>query len=193
MNTEQGIDLTALPEQIRHLATSGRLIDVRTAAEFGAVRIPGAINLPLAEFEAHVPRLAALPRPIALTCHSGKRAEQARMLLAACQKLDVVMVAGGTEGWRAAGGEVEFGKATISLERQVRIAAGALAAIGGALALGIHSIFAVVPLAIGSGLVFAGITDTCMLGMLLTRMPWNHSGQLDSNHVVANLEVRCSS
>jgi hypothetical protein len=26
---------------------------------------------------------------------------------------------------------------------------------------------------IGAGLVFAGITDTCGMGMMLSRMPWN--------------------
>lgn len=180
-------------DDILQFAKEGRLIDVRTPAEFGAVRIPGAVNLPLNEFEAHAPRLAALPGPLALICHSGKRSEQARSLLAACQKLDVIMVPGGTEAWRAAGGAVEIGRTTISLERQVRIAAGAIAAIGGALALGIHSLFALVPLVIGTGLVFAGLTDTCMLGMLLARMPWNRRGQLDAGHVLTRLEVRCSS
>jgi rhodanese-related sulfurtransferase len=185
--------VTAAPTEIRQLAAQGRLIDVRTPAEFRAVRIPGATNLPLAEFEAQLPRLAALAGPIALTCHSGKRAEQARQLLASCQKLDVVMVDGGTEGWRIRGGEVEVGKATMSLERQVRIAAGSIAALGAALALGIHSMFAIVPLVIGSGLVFAGITDTCMLGMLLARMPWNRGATSDAGQVLAQLEVRCSS
>lgn len=185
--------MTATAEQVRRLASEGRLIDVRTAREFHAVRIPGAVNVPLDEFQAQAPRLAALAGPVVLTCHSGKRSDQARLLLAGCQKLDVLMVSGGTEGWRAAGGEVEFGRASMSLERQVRIAAGSLAAIGAALALGIDSLFAMVPLAIGSGLMVAGITDTCMLGMLLARMPWNRRGAADSNQVITNLEIRCSS
>ena len=29
---------------------------------------------------------------------------------------------------------------------------------------------------VGAGLVFAGITDTCGMGMLLARMPWNRPG-----------------
>jgi rhodanese-related sulfurtransferase len=184
--------MTAVQEQIHRLAREGRLIDVRTSAEFQAVRIPGATNLPLDAFQSQLPRLAGLSGPIALTCHSGKRSEQARQLLASCGKLDVVMVAGGTEGWRAAGGPVELGKGTISLERQVRIAAGALAAVGAGMALGVHTLFGIVPLVIGSGLVFAGITDTCMLGMLLSRMPWNRARQRDIGDVVATLEVRCS-
>ena len=155
------------------LARDGRLIDVRTGPEFDAFHIPGAVNLPLDEFSLHVARLAAMPGTIALTCHSGKRAEQARQLLASCQKTDVVMVSGGTDGWRQAGGTVVEGKPAMSIERQVRIAAGALAATGGAAALFADPLFAALPLAVGAGLVFAGLTDTCMMGMLLARMQWN--------------------
>jgi rhodanese-related sulfurtransferase len=179
--------------QIQQLANEGRLIDVRTAAEFRAVRIPGAVNIPLADLEAQLPRLAALKGPLAITCHSGKRAAQAQHLLGTFQKRDVVLVSGGTEGWRAAGGAVEVGKASISLERQVRIAAGGIAAVGGALALGIDSLFAVIPLAIGTGLVVAGITDTCLLGMLLARLPWNRRGAPDPEQALTHLEARCSS
>jgi hypothetical protein len=37
------------------------------------------------------------------------------------------------------------------------------------------------PLFVGGGLVFAGITDTCGMGMLLARMPWNRTGSDSSN------------
>lgn len=179
------------PEQIQELAAAGRLIDVRTAAEYEAVRIPGAVNIPLDAFNLHVARLAALDGVVALTCHSGKRAEQARALLAACQKVDVVMVEGGTAGWMARGGAVIRGAPVMSLERQVRIAAGALVALGALLALGAHPFFAGLPLLVGSGLVFAGITDTCMLGNLLARMPWNRRAS-DADRTLGMLEAACS-
>jgi rhodanese-related sulfurtransferase len=180
------------PAQIRELAAAGRLIDVRTPAEFDAVRIPGAINIPLDAFNLHVARLAALDGMVGLTCHSGKRAEQARALLAACQKVDVAMVEGGTAGWEARGGTVIRGTPVMSLERQVRIAAGALVALGAILALTVHPYFAALPLAVGSGLVFAGVTDTCMLGMLLARMPWNTRRGPDAEFTVGLLEATCS-
>ena len=183
----------ASQDQVRQLARDGRLIDVRTAAEFRAVHLPGAINLPLDAFNQHAPRLAALAGPVVLTCHSGKRAEQARVLLASCQKIDVMLVEGGTEGWRAAGGEVELGRSTISLERQVRILAGALVAVGSALALGVDPRFALLPLVVGSGLTLAGITDFCGMGLVLARMPWNRDRNLDATHVVSQLEAACSS
>lgn len=61
----------------------------------------------------------------------------------------------------------------MSLERQVRIAAGAMVAIGGIGALAVSPVLAIVPVLIGSGLVFAGLTDTCHMAMLLARLPYN--------------------
>jgi rhodanese-related sulfurtransferase len=179
--------------EIQALATRGRLIDVRTAAEFAAFHIPGALNVPLDTFSAHLPRLAALGGPLALTCHSGKRAEQARLLLVSCGKHDTMLVEGGTEGWRARGDAVIEGKRAISLERQVRITAGAIAAIGGALALGVSNLYAAIPLVIGTGLVVAGITDTCLMGNVLARMPWNRHTAGDAGHAIGRLEAACSS
>jgi hypothetical protein len=61
----------------------------------------------------------------------------------------------------------------ISLERQVRIAAGSLVLIGSALAWWVHPAFIGLAAFVGAGLVFAGATDTCGMGLLLARMPWN--------------------
>ena len=82
---------------------------------------------------------------------------------------------GGMIAWSAAGRPVRRGRQRMSLERQVRIAAGAIAGTGGFLALFVNPLFAGVPALIGSGLVFAGITDTCMMGMLLAKLPYNQS------------------
>ena len=61
----------------------------------------------------------------------------------------------------------------MSLERQVRIAAGAMASAGGVLALAISPWFALVPAFVGAGLVYAGITDRCGMAMLLGKLPFN--------------------
>jgi len=65
------------------------------------------------------------------------------------------------------------GKKAISLERQVRIAAGFLVLLGALLGWLVHPAFIGLSAFIGAGLVFAGVTDTCGMGMLLARMPWN--------------------
>jgi hypothetical protein len=65
----------------------------------------------------------------------------------------------------------------ISLERQVRIAAGALVLIGAALGAFVSPYWIGLSAFVGAGLVVAGITDTCGMGMLLARMPWNQVPQ----------------
>ena len=80
---------------------------------------------------------------------------------------------GGTLAWDAAGLPVVRGKKTILLERQVRIAAGFLVLVGAVLALVVHPYFVGLSAFVGAGLMFAGITDSCGMGMLLAKMPWN--------------------
>ena len=93
------------------------------------------------------------------------------------QQFKVVNVEGGTAAWEAAGLPVVRGKKTISLERQVRIAAGVLVLVGSALGYFVHPYFIGVAAFVGAGLTFAGVTDTCGMGMLLARMPWNQVSQ----------------
>jgi len=48
----------------------------------------------------------------------------------------------------------------------------------------VHAGFFVVPAFIGAGLVFAGVTDTCGMGLLLARMPWNRAGKCATSGAV---------
>jgi hypothetical protein len=64
----------------------------------------------------------------------------------------------------------------MSLERQVRIAAGSLVLLGVALGAFVSQWLYGLSAFVGAGLVFAGLTDTCGMGMLLARMPWNRRG-----------------
>ena len=88
---------------------------------------------------------------------------------------NVVNIEGGTMACVEAGLPVVRGKKAISLERQVRIAAGSLVLLGAALSF-VHPAFIGLSAFVGAGLVFAGITDTCGMGLILARMPWNQSG-----------------
>jgi hypothetical protein len=51
--------------------------------------------------------------------------------------------------------------------------AGSLVLIGCVLAWWVHPAWIGLSAFIGAGLLFAGITDTCGMGMILARMPWN--------------------
>ena len=82
-------------------------------------------------------------------------------------------VEGGTLACVESGLPVVRGMKAISLERQVRIASGLLVLLGALLGWLVHPAFIGLSAFIGAGLVFAGVTDTCGMGMLLARMPWN--------------------
>ncbi|HEX5972940.1 MAG TPA: YgaP-like transmembrane domain, partial [Gemmatimonadaceae bacterium] len=107
--------------------------------------------------------------------------------LRAAGMTNLYLLDGGMASWVAAGLPVRRGVPRMSLERQVRIAAGGLAATGGFLALLVNPLFAIIPAFIGSGLVFAGVTDTCMLGMLLARLPYNRPASCDVSAMVRAL------
>lgn len=151
------------------------LIDVRTPSEFGQVHVPEAQNLPLGENISE--KLAhQKEQHIYILCHSGGRACKAAELLAREGFLHCVVVEGGTQAWVESGFPVvrPVGAKTImSLERQVRIAAGALVLLGVLLGFAITAKFFLLSGLVGAGLIFAGITDYCGMGLLLARMPWN--------------------
>jgi len=65
------------------------------------------------------------------------------------------------------------GKKFFSLERQIRIVAGTIVFVGAVLGWMIHPAFISLSAFVGAGLVFSGIIDTCAMGMMLAKMPWN--------------------
>ncbi len=176
---------TISPQQLAELLTSDkpiRLIDVRTPAEFGEVHVTNAHNLPLDRLDAAaVTAEAGDDEPIYFICKSGGRSGKACEKLIAAGFTNVISVAGGTTACETAGLPVVRGRKAMSLERQVRIAAGALV-FGGVLLAAfadnadndmLEKIGLGIAGFVGAGLVFAGITDTCGMAMLIARMPWN--------------------
>ncbi|MGH7177663.1 MAG: rhodanese-like domain-containing protein [Tepidisphaeraceae bacterium] len=149
------------------------LVDVRTPAEFEHVHAQGATNVPLDRLDPAKVMSDGNSRAVYLICKSGTRAEKAREKLARAGCSDAVCVEGGTDAWVHCGLPVVRGRTTISLERQVRIAAGSLVAAGIALGALVNPWCYAISAFVGCGLVFSGITDTCGMGMILARMPWN--------------------
>lgn len=169
---------TISPKQLFDLTRSGgpvELIDVRTPVEYREVHVDIARNVPLDQLDAA--KLTAgrsgSGRPLYVICRSGSRGKQACEKILAAGFTDVVNVEGGTAAWDQAGLPVVRGKKAISLERQVRIAAGSLVLIGSTIGAFVHPYGIGLAAFVGAGLVFAGLTDTCGMGMLLARMPWN--------------------
>lgn len=157
-----------------------RLLDVRTPGEFEAEHIAGAYNVPLDTLGEHGAEIrAGVTGPVVLVCRSGQRARRAEEALKSAGMTNLHVLDGGMGAWMSAGMPVRRGRPRMSLERQVRIGAGTLAATGGLLALLVNPLFAAVPAFVGSGLVFAGVTDTCAMGMLLARLPYNRPASCD--------------
>lgn len=166
-------ELSALLEQHPGLP----LIDVRTPVEFASEHVKQATNIPLDELSPGNIREAGTITdhdPFYLLCRSGQRASIAAGRFAKEGFPNAVVVEGGTQSWIAAGLPVEKGAANvIGLERQVRIAAGSLVLTGVLLSLFVHPAFIGLSGFVGAGLIFAGITDWCGMGLLLAKAPWN--------------------
>ena len=152
------------------------LLDVRSPAEFRSSRVRGAINLPLEQVTGEAVRALLIgqePQPVLLLCASGGRARTAAKQLAA-SGLKTLVVQGGTNACRQAGLPMDQDAGgMISVERQVRIAAGAMVFTGVLLGAFVHPGFYSLSGFVGAGLVFAGVTDWCGMGLLLARAPWN--------------------
>lgn len=171
---------TISPSELKRLLDQNpdlTVIDVRTPLEFDEVHVPQARNLPLdglapkrlienGELPAH--------EPVYILCRSGARAQKASDRFNSAGYENTLVVEGGTLAWIAANLPVTRGEAkVISLERQVRIAAGSLVLTGVLLGWFVHPGFFGLSAFVGAGLVFAGITDWCGMGLLLAKAPWN--------------------
>ncbi len=159
-------------------------IDVRTPQEFEGVHIPGARNIPLPDLHKYVEELQTLAqqRPIQLVCRTQNRVKIAREYLVNNGLKNCDILEGGITAWVAQGKPVIKGQQGISLEGQVRAIAGGLILLGVALGFTVHSGFFVLPATVGVGLLHAGLTDSCLMGILLSKLPMNRIGNSPSTN-----------
>ena len=161
-------------------------VDVRTSAEYARKRParPAALA-PLTDLSPRdfAMRHGVLPdTPLIFMCTSGGRAKKAAQKFMDAGFSNVKVLQGGIEAWEREGLPV-IGAAPaadiqgpISLDRQVRIAAGSLVLLFGLLGYFVTPGFVWGALFVGAGLVYAGISNTCGMAMLLTQAPWNKTG-----------------
>ena len=146
---------------------------MRTPAEFETAHIPGSYNVPLDLLREHRDELVRhIDEDVVLVCRSGTRASQAEQALGQAGLPGLRILDGGMNSWQRAGAPVNHGRRTWDLERQVRLVAGSAVAasiVGSTLQPRLKWIGA----AIGAGLTAAAISDTCILGTALAKMPWN--------------------
>ncbi|GAA2001480.1 rhodanese-like domain-containing protein [Brevibacterium samyangense] len=154
------------------------ILDVRSAAEFAALHIRGSYNVPLPLLTEHTDAVAdRLGERVVLVCQSGVRAEQSRQRLAAAGVDTAYVLTGGAPGFAAAGGDVVRGANRWDLERQVRMVAGSLVVLGLVGGRFVSPRLRTLAGAIGTGLTFSALSNTCAMGKALSAMPWNRAAE----------------
>ncbi|MGE3770649.1 MAG: rhodanese-like domain-containing protein [Bdellovibrionales bacterium] len=159
-----------------HHRPDGTIIDVRTNAEHKESRIAlPHVHVPLDQLDPATfmqKHNLAADTPLYLLCGSGRRASIAAERFVAAGFHNVHLIEGGMISCKECGLTAQS-KGVMSLERQVRIAAGSLVLLATALGFILTPEWHLAAGAIGAGLVFAGITDWCGMGLLLAKAPWN--------------------
>jgi rhodanese-related sulfurtransferase len=180
-------DTTRLRAALEHEPDT-LVVDVRTPAEFSAGHIPGAINLPLDQVDAHLRRIVAdAGGRMVLVCQSGGRAGQACEKLTTAGLGDVEVLEGGMSSWAAAGAPVDRVEGHgWTIERQVRLTAGGIV-LGSVLASLVWPRARFVAGAVGAGLTLAAVRDTCAMGALLSRLPFNAAPAADIDDALSRL------
>ncbi len=150
-------------------------VDVRTPQEFENVHISGSRNIPLPDLHTYIDELKtfAQHRPIMLVCRTQNRVKIAYDYLMNNGVMQCEILEGGITAWVNQGKPVIKGQQGISLEGQVRAIAGGLIMLGVVLGFTVHEGFYFLPAFIGAGLVHAGVTDSCLMGMVLSKLPMN--------------------
>jgi rhodanese-related sulfurtransferase len=164
------------------------LVDVRTPGEYETTHIAGSINLPLDKVNAHRRRIVnAAGRRLVLVCQSGARAAQAQHKLTAAGLTDVAVLTGGMNAWMAADAPVErSGKTRWALDRQVRLIAGGIVLAAVLASIWFPALRYIAGL-IGAGLFFSGVTNFCLMAILLSKLPYNRGPAVDVDAAIARM------
>ena len=174
MTVVQTIDI-ATPDELRGWIkdNSAVLIDVRESGEFRGERVNGSVSHPLSSLDATKISQTHTGR-IVMTCASGARARKAAQILVNAGLNQVCYIDGGMDALKRADFDVVTeNNAPISIMRQVQITVGALSLLGVLLGYAIHPGFYAICAFTGAGLLFAGLSGTCMLATMLARLPYN--------------------
>lgn len=160
------------PEEAHALIDRGEAIfvDIRSEDEYRAEKIAGAECLAIADID----KLKQTDKAIIFHCLSGMRTNQQAQDLASLLEKEAFVLAGGLHGWQNAGLPTEKVKgAVMPLQQQVMLTIGLLLLAATVATFTVSHWFALAILAIGGGLIMAGLTGFCGLARLLMLMPWN--------------------
>jgi rhodanese-related sulfurtransferase len=153
------------------------LVDVRTYMENQAMNVEGGILAPVQDldpkvfFEQH-PGLK--DKKLLLLCKGGTRSKAAGVKFTKAGFENLAVIEGGITAWNEAKLPVKITETkVISIDRQTRIAIGTMVMVFTLLGAFVHPGFLIGAGFMGCGLIFAGVTDTCGLALIIAKMPWN--------------------
>ncbi|MDX2933862.1 rhodanese-like domain-containing protein [Streptomyces ipomoeae] len=177
------------PEQARERLPELTVVDVRTPGEYASGHLPGALNIPLDQWERALPALKESTAELLVVCASGARSEKACAVLAG-HGIAAATLTGGTSAWAAGGHELHRpaagARATWAMERQVRLTAGGLVLVGLGLGL-LHPAWQLLSAGIAGGLVLSALTNTCGMAVMLGKLPHNRPRPADLDATLARL------
>ncbi|MFA4933014.1 MAG: rhodanese-like domain-containing protein [Candidatus Omnitrophota bacterium] len=150
-----------------------KFLDVRSVLEFNQAHIKDSINLPIDMLAAKVNELSQAKQAYIVLCRTGNRSPMAADMLIQSGIHPVKVMDGGMVRWQKERLPVVRGEGGVSLERQVRVIAGSLVLSGILLSWFIHTWFIGISIFVCCGLIYAGLTDNCLMGMLLMNLPYN--------------------
>jgi rhodanese-related sulfurtransferase len=188
----QSVQSVGVPEVQGLIQEANTLVlDVRTPGEFETAHIDGAVNIPVDQLDPHLREIVHnAGGTMVLVCQSGGRAEQAANKLSKQGKDDLVLLEGGMNAWQQAGAPVRRGEVQRwALERQVRLVAGSLVLATVAASAWLPRT-KWVGAGVGGGLVFAAVSNTCMMGNLLSKLPYNRGPACDIDQALTRLGAR---
>jgi rhodanese-related sulfurtransferase len=192
MSTESTVQTVGVAEAQALMAQPSTLVlDVRSPGEFETSHIDGAVNIPVDRLDPHLRGIVSgAGGTMVLVCQSGGRAEQAAGKLSRQGKQDLVLLAGGMNAWQSAGAPMARGEVEKwALERQVRLVAGGIVLLAVLASIWVPGAELVAG-AVGLGLVVAAVSNTCMMGMLLSKLPYNRGATCDIDQALTRLGAR---
>ena len=175
------------PEEAQPLLAGDTiLLDVRRSDEVAAERIDPSLWIVLDQLAIRTDEVASGGKTVLCLCRSGARASMAASILQTAGVTDVRIIEGGLIAWRKAGYSTIVTKVPLSLERQIRTIAGSLVLLGVILAATVSNGWLILSGFVGCGLIFAGLTDNCMMGMMLMKLPYNQRAIKQGNDPAAS-------
>ena len=150
-----------------------KLLDIRSVLEFNQVHIKDSINIAIDTLSFRIKELSKPGQGYIIFCRTGNRSLIAADMLLQAGIHNIKIMEGGITRWQKDKMPVIRGKVCVSLERQIRIIAGSLFLFGIIMSWFVHQAFIGISIFISCGLIYSGITDNCLMGMLLMKLPYN--------------------